>query len=152
MVVLDLIARDGLAIDIFTIDTGALPPATPPLIARVRKDYGLAIRTFAPWPDSVDAYIEQYELEWLRPPGEAQAAERAIRFLEPLTRALAKRRAWVTSRRSDAEAALDALHGLWAFSPLAGWSDAQVREYLHAHRVPYTEALPRVRIEALEAA
>ena len=37
MVVLDLIARDGLAIDIFTLDTGRLPKQTHNLIAEVRK-------------------------------------------------------------------------------------------------------------------
>ena len=43
MVVLDLIARDGLAIEIFTLDTGRLPRETHALIADVRKRYGLAI-------------------------------------------------------------------------------------------------------------
>ena len=63
MVVLDLIARDGLAIDVFTLDTGRLPQETHDLIAKVRHRYGLAIEVFTPWPDSVDSYVEQYGLD-----------------------------------------------------------------------------------------
>ena len=53
MVVLDLIARDGLGIEIFTLDTGRLPKETHALIADVRKRYGLKIDVYQPWPDSV---------------------------------------------------------------------------------------------------
>ncbi|MGZ5066321.1 MAG: phosphoadenosine phosphosulfate reductase domain-containing protein, partial [Usitatibacter sp.] len=60
MVILDLIARDGLAIGIFTLDTGRLPRETHDLIAEVRDRYGLDIDVFSPWPGSVDSYVEQY--------------------------------------------------------------------------------------------
>ena len=43
MVILDLIAHDGLAIDVFTLDTGRLPAETHQLIATVRKRYGIRI-------------------------------------------------------------------------------------------------------------
>jgi phosphoadenosine phosphosulfate reductase len=145
MVVLDILARDGLAIDLFTIDTGELSPQTHALIARVRKDYGLAIRMFAPWPESVDALVEQYGLE-------AGQASRAIRFDEPLTRALAKKRGWVTARRCGNDVSLDAMRGIWTFSPLAGWSQEDVREYLRANRVPWNGDLPPQRIALLEEA
>lgn len=145
MVVLDLVARDGLAIDIFTIDTGELSPRTHKLIARVRKDYGLAIRMLSPWPGSVDALIEQYGLE-------AGEASRAIRFEEPLTRALAKKRGWVTARRCANDVSLDAMRGIWTFSPLAGWSEEEILEYLRANRVPWNDEPPAKRIGVLEEA
>ena len=66
MVLLDLIARDGLGIPIFTLDTGRLPAETHNLIARVRKDYGIEINVYAPWPDSVAAYIAAHGLYRLR--------------------------------------------------------------------------------------
>src|ERR1700694_2522178 len=63
MVLLDLIARDGLAIDIFTLDTGRLPKQTHELIAQVRKRYGLEIEMVTPWPDSVQAFVEQHGID-----------------------------------------------------------------------------------------
>jgi phosphoadenosine phosphosulfate reductase len=116
MVVLDLIARDGLA-----------------------------IRMFAPWPESVDALVEQYGLE-------AGEASRALRFDEPLTRALAKKRGWVTARRAGNDVSLDAMRGIWTFGPLAGWSQEDVREYLRANRVPWNDDQPPQRIALLEEA
>ena len=59
MVVLDLIARDGLALPVFMLDTGRLPAETLALVARVRKQYGLDIATYQPWPGAVDAYVEE---------------------------------------------------------------------------------------------
>src|ERR1700741_3229145 len=59
MALLDLIARDGLAIDVFTIDTGRLPQETHRLTAEVPPRYGIAVEVFAPWPDSVDAFVAE---------------------------------------------------------------------------------------------
>ena len=145
MAVLDLIARDGLAIDTFFIDTGLLSPQTRALVTRVCRDYGLDVRTFAPWPGSVDALVEQYG-------DEAGEASRTIRFEEPLTRSLAKKRGWVTARRTGNDIALDAMRGIWTFSPLAGWSGEDVREYLVANHVPFNEDAPPLVVDALEEA
>ena len=149
MVVLDLVARDGLAIDLFVIDTGRLPPQTHGLIARVRRDYGLEIRHFYPWPGAIDAYLEQYGFD---EGVEAREAARAIRFDEPLGRALARKRGWITARRSGNDVSLDPMHGIWTFSPLAGWSDDDVRDYLRANRVPWNDDGRALRGALLEPA
>ena len=144
MVVLDLIARDGLAIGIFTLDTGRLPRETHELISRVRGHYGLAIREFSPWPESVDAYVQQYGRDGFYEGLEQRKACCGVRKVEPLRRALAKKRGWVTGLRREqsesraelAETALDPVLGIWKFSPLASWSHEDVWEYLRANRVP----------------
>ena len=145
MVVLDLIARDGLSIDIFTLDTGRLPRETLELVARVRKDYGLAIKVYAPWPESVDAFVGQHGLDGIYHGVEQRKACCAVRKGEPLRRALERKRAWVTGlRREQAEAhdgvtetAEDAALGLWKFSPLADWSGEDVWNYLRSNKVPW---------------
>jgi phosphoadenosine phosphosulfate reductase len=145
MVVLDLIARDGLAIGIFTLDTGRLPRETHDLIRRVRKQYGLAIDVFSPWPESVDAYVGEHGIDGFYDGVEQRQACCAVRKVEPLRRALARKRGWVTGLRREQsdtrgtleEAAHDPARNLWKFSPLADWSDADVWEYLRANRVPY---------------
>lgn len=145
MVVLDLIAHDGLAIDIFTLDTGRLPRETHALIADVRRLYGLAVETFSPWPGAVDAFVEQYGIDGFYDGVEQRKACCQVRKVEPLRRALAKKRGWITGlRREQAESrgglqevALDPIHGLWKFSPLAEWSGEEVWRYLRENRVPY---------------
>ena len=145
MVVLDLIARDGLAIATFTLDTGRLPRQTHELIAKVRRQYGLEIDVFAPWPDSVDGFVEQYGTDGFLDGVEQRQGCCAVRRAEPMRRALARKRGWITSLRREIaasgaellETALDPVHGLWKFSPLADWSHDEVWQYLRDNGVPF---------------
>jgi phosphoadenosine phosphosulfate reductase len=145
MVVLDLIAREGLGIPVFMLDTGRLPRETLALADRVRKAYGLDIRVVKPWPDSVDAHADQYGHDGLHDGPEARNACCSVRKAEPLRRALAGKKAWITGLRREQAASpaelepsnYDAAHRLWKFSPLADWSTADVWAYLTAHAVPY---------------
>ena len=147
MVLLDLIARDGLGISIFTLDTGRLPEETHDLIARVRKQYGIEVQVYAPWPDSVEAYVAQHGADGFYEGVEQRKACCNVRKVEPLKRALAGRRGWITglrreqaeSRAQVLEAERDPATGKWKFNPLADWSDADVWAYLRANRVPYNE-------------
>jgi len=145
MVLLDLIARDGLGIAIFTLDTGRLPAATHDLIARVRKHYGIEIEVYAPWPDSVEAYVEDHGIDGFYDGIEQRKACCNVRKVEPLRRALAGKRGWITglrreqadSRANLVEAERDIMTGKWKFSPLAEWSQADVWSYIRSNRVPY---------------
>ncbi len=145
MVVLDLIARDGLAISIFTLDTGRLPPETHELIATVRKHYGLEIGLYSPWPDSVDGFVAEHGHDGFYEGVEQRKACCAVRKVEPLRRALSGKRGWITGLRREqsetrtgvVETALDPVHGLWKFSPLADWTGDDVWTYLRANHVPY---------------
>jgi phosphoadenosine phosphosulfate reductase len=145
MVVLDLIARDGLGIEIFTLDTGRLPKETHALIANVRKRYGLSIQVYQPWPDSVEAFVEQHGVDGFYDGVEQRKACCTVRKVEPLRRALAKKKAWITGLRRDqadsraavSETELDPAHGIWKFSPLADWSEEDVWTYLRTNHVPY---------------
>jgi phosphoadenosine phosphosulfate reductase len=68
-----------------------------------------------------------------------------LRKVEPLKRAIAGKRAWVTGQRrgqSLTRTALpleewDAENGLHKFNPLAEWSGDEVWAYIRAHRVPH---------------
>ena len=145
MVILDLIARDGLAIEIFTIDTGRLPGQTHELIAQVRDRYGLDIDVYTPWPGSVDAYVEENGIDGFYEGVEQRKACCNVRKVEPLRRALARKRGWITglrreqadSRATIEEAARDPAFNIWKFNPLADWSEDDVWSYLHANNVPY---------------
>jgi len=145
MVLLDLIARDGLAIQIFTLDTGRLPRQTHALIEKVRKQYAIEIDVFSPWPDSVEAFVAEHGMDGFYDGVEQRKACCAVRKVEPLRRALAGKRGWITGLRREqsdtraviAESEYDPNWGLWKFSPLADWSDTEVWDYLHGNNVPY---------------
>lgn len=145
MVLLDLIARDGLAIDTFTLDTGRLPRETHALIDKVRRHYALDVKVYTPWPESVDAYVDENGIDGFYDGVEQRLGCCAVRKVEPLRRALAGRRGWVTGLRrsqSDHRAAIheadyDAGFGLWKFNPLADWSHDDVWSYLRENAVPW---------------
>ena len=145
MVVLDLIARDGLAIGIFTLDTGRLPRETHELMAKVRDRYGIGIDVYSPWPDSVQAYVEEHGIDGFYDGVDQRVACCNVRKVEPLRRALAGKRGWITGLRREQAASRavagevehDAVNGKWKFSPLVEWTNDDVWRYLRDNRVPY---------------
>jgi phosphoadenosine phosphosulfate reductase len=114
-------------------------------VARVRKHYGMDIEVFTPWPESVDAFVAEHGIDGFYDGVGQRKACCAIRKVEPLKRALAGRRGWITGLRREqsdtragiAEAGRDAATGKWKFNPLAEWSQADVWQYLRENRVPY---------------
>ena len=145
MVVLDMIARDRLPIDVFTLDTGRLPAETHALIAQARALYGISIDVFTPKPEGVEQYVARFGLDGFYESVEARKACCGVRKVEPLRRALAGRGAWITGLRREQSdtrtdvvpAAFDEAFGLWKYNPLADWSEADVWSYLREHEVPY---------------
>src|SRR2546428_6959658 len=60
MVLTDTIARAGLPIEIFVLDTGRLHGDTLSLIRETRKRYDIEISVYAPDPDAVAHYVAQH--------------------------------------------------------------------------------------------
>jgi phosphoadenylyl-sulfate reductase (thioredoxin) len=142
-VVTDLIARAGLPISLFTLDTGLLFPETYALWKRIEQKYGVSIA--ATTPDyTVD---EQAEREgpalWEREPD--RCCE--LRKMAPLRRTLANHDAWITAIRRDqtperANAPVvgwDGRFGLVKINPLVRWTFDEVRAYAAEHQVPYNQ-------------
>ena len=145
MVLLDLIAWEGLDISIFTLDTGRLPAQTHELIARVRQRYRLEIEVVTPREASVSAYVRRHGMDGFYEGVEQRKACCQVRKVEPLARALRGKKAWITglrreqadSRAAVEERAWDDAHGLWKYNPLAAWTEAEVWSYLRENGVPY---------------
>ncbi|MBL8397732.1 MAG: phosphoadenylyl-sulfate reductase [Candidatus Accumulibacter sp.] len=148
MVLTDLIVRDGLPIDIFSLDTGRLPPETYELIAAVQRHYGLIITLYYPCHERVEAYTRQNGINAFYESVELRKGCCQVRKVEPLQRALAGRKAWITGLRAQQAATRDGLPirsfdaangdgGLEKFNPLAEWSEREVWTYLRLNHVPY---------------
>lgn len=145
MVLTDMIFGDGLGIEVFTLDTGRLPDETYALLDAVAARYGKRLRVYFPRSDAVEEYVFAHGVNGFYRSVELRKACCRIRKVEPLERALAGKRAWVTglrraqsATRSDlAVESFDAVHGMMKFNPLAHWSEEEVWAYIRVHRVPY---------------
>ncbi len=145
MVLTDMIAREFRGIEIFTLDTGRLPQATQDLIIATREKYGLAVQAYTPEPEAVEHYVNTLGRDAFYESIENRKRCCGIRKVEPLKRALAGRKAWLTglrreqaiSRQNLDEYEFDDAHGLGKFNPLIDWSSDEVWAYIRAHGVPY---------------
>ncbi len=145
MVLTDLILRQGLAIEIFSLDTGRLPQETYTLMQDVQQHYGLKLRLYYPRHDLIEAYTRDHGINAFFESIELRRACCHARKVEPLARALAGKRAWITGLRAEQSATREALprrefdeaNGLEKFNPLADWSEREVWAYLRNHDVPY---------------
>lgn len=145
MVLTDLILRNQLNIGIFSLETGRLHAETLGMLDAVENTYGTAITLFKPEAAAVDAYIQQHGLNAFYDSVEMRKECCRIRKVEPLNRALAGNKAWVTGQRR-AQAATrtelavqedDIAHGMQKFNPLADWSEEDVWHYIRSNQVPY---------------
>jgi phosphoadenosine phosphosulfate reductase len=145
MVLTDLILKSALPIGIFSLDTGRLHAETLAVVDAVRDTYGYEIALFRPDPAAVEAYVSGKGLNAFYDGVDQRRECCHIRKVEPLGRALAGKRAWITGQRraqSATRATLavqedDPAHGMAKFNPLADWSEQDVWDYLRANKVPY---------------
>ncbi|MBS1228197.1 MAG: adenylylsulfate reductase, thioredoxin dependent [Proteobacteria bacterium] len=145
MVLTDLIVRDKLDIGIFSLDTGRLPLETYELIAKVKDHYGLALKLYYPRHDLVETYTREHGINAFYESVELRKGCCFARKVEPLQRALAGNKAWVTGLRAQQSATREGLparsfddgNGLEKFNPLADWSEKEVWAYIKLNEVPY---------------
>ncbi|MBU3694674.1 MAG: phosphoadenylyl-sulfate reductase [Rhodocyclaceae bacterium] len=145
MVLTDLILTHGLGIDMFSLDTGRLPPETYTLMADVEARYSTRLKVFFPETTAVEDYVREHGINAFYGSVERRKACCRIRKVEPLKRALTGREAWITGLRAAqsatrTELALrehDASFGIAKFNPLAAWSEPEVWAYIRIHNVPY---------------
>ncbi|MGH8806917.1 MAG: phosphoadenylyl-sulfate reductase [Noviherbaspirillum sp.] len=145
MVLTDMILRAKLPITIFTLETGRLHKETLGMVDRIRETYGYDLRLYKPEQAAVDAYVQQNGLNAFYDSVEMRKECCRIRKVEPLNRALAGNKAWVTGQRraqstTRAELAVqedDPAHGMIKFNPLADWSEEDVWNYIRSNQVPY---------------
>jgi phosphoadenosine phosphosulfate reductase len=145
MVLTDMILKAKLPIGIFSLETGRLHQETLAVLDKVKTRYDHDITLYRPQPEAVAAYVEQNGLNAFYNSVEMRRECCRIRKVEPLGRALAGNKAWVTGQRraqSTTRAELhvqeeDAAHGMTKFNPLADWSEEDVWAYIRANDVPY---------------
>jgi len=144
MVITDLIASHGLPIAQATLQTGRLHAQTLALIPRIEQHCGVQVEQWAPPQEQVVQFVGRHGAMAMRDSIELRKACCALRKLEPLSRALAGRTAWIAGLRREqsgarAEVPFNSIdeHGREKVSPLADWSQQDVWHYIATHDVPY---------------
>lgn len=144
MVITDLIARHKLPIAIGTLETGKLHAETVALIGRIEQHYRLKVEVYQPKHQAVVHFVKQNGEEPMYKSLELRKACCGLRKLEPLSRMLADRSAWITGLRreqSDARGEVpfedrdDA--GRAKLNVLADWTWNDVWHYIASNDVPY---------------
>ena len=144
MVITDAIARLGLPIDVFTLDTGRLHAETVEMIDKVRAHYGIDLKVYKPNEAVASAHVGLLGANSFYEGVAQRKLCCAIRKVEPLGRALEGRDAWITGQRRDqavtrgtlAEVEADTDRGMQKYNPLALWTWDEISDYAKRFNVP----------------
>jgi phosphoadenosine phosphosulfate reductase len=158
MVLTDLIARHGINVAIGTLETGKLHEQTVALIPRIEQRYGLTVEVYRPEADAVIHFVKIHGERAMYESIELRKGCCGIRKLEPLSRMLADRSAWVTglrreqsNNRGDVPFVEADDKGRTKYNPLADWTWNDIWHYIALHQVPYNplhdEFMPSIGCE-----
>ncbi|HEX5538919.1 MAG TPA: phosphoadenylyl-sulfate reductase [Methylophilaceae bacterium] len=147
MVLTDIMLREQLPIEIFSLDTGRLPAETYDLIAEVERTYNTRLKIFFPRSDSVEAYVRSNGINAFYESIDLRKACCHMRKVEPLGRALKGKKAWITGMRAQQSATrtdlpvrqFDQANNLEKLNPLSDWSEQETWAYIRMHGVPYNK-------------
>jgi len=144
-VITDMIFSKAIPIDVFTLDTGRLFPETYSVWSKTLSRYNRPIQVY--YPDR--ALLEQ--LVGAKGPNSFYESVDnrkeccGIRKVEPLNRALAGKKIWVTGIRADQSQnreqmnwiEWDEVHQLVKVHPIFFWGLEEVKQYIKENNVPY---------------
>jgi phosphoadenosine phosphosulfate reductase len=144
-VITDMVLGQGLGIEIFTLDTGRLFNETYLTLHKTNTRYNTTIRVYAPRTEAVEELVSSKGPMSFYESVENRKECCYIRKVEPLNRALAGAKVWVTGIRAEQSNNRQAMtplewdseRQLYKFHPLLDWSLDDVKTYLTTHRVPY---------------
>jgi phosphoadenosine phosphosulfate reductase len=143
VVITHLINVMGLDIPVFVLDTGMLHSETLDLLERTRATSRARVEVFQPAPESVVHFVKREGKDPMYRSVELRKACCHIRKVEPLERALAGQRAWITGLRREQSSAraevplIDESDARIKLNPLANWTWGDVWQYIKLNRVDY---------------
>jgi phosphoadenosine phosphosulfate reductase len=147
VVITHLINRLQLDIPVFVLETGMLHPQTLELLERTQANSRAPVNVYRPAQESVVHFVGREGKDAMYRSIELRKACCHIRKVEPLERALAGKKAWITGLRREQSAAraevplIDSADqektGRVKLNPLADWTWGDVWHYIKLHGVDY---------------
>jgi len=143
-VLTDLIFKNALPVNIFTIDTGRLFNEIYELIQVTEARYQQSIKVYFPETGEVEALVKEHGINCFYQSTELRKKCCNIRKVVPLKRALKDVKVWVTGLRSGQSEnrhtlqllEWDHVHQVIKYNPLANWSIEEVLKYVDEYTVP----------------
>lgn len=136
----------GIALPVFTLDTGLLFPETIALKERLESFFGITIESVIPKTTLQEQALEFGGALWERRPDTCCT----IRKVEPLRERLQSLSVWITGVRQEQGASrqgagilerylFDPLRDRYILklNPMKAWRREAVWDYIHAHGIPY---------------
>lgn len=146
VLIADMIARLGLNITVFVLDTGKLHSETLTLLTMLLQHYPtLTLRCYQPQAEAAEAFEREYGMQSIYESLQQRQLCCYIRKVEPLNRALAGADAWLSGQRREQSANRrhlplveeDKQHGITKYNPIADWSEEAVWAYTKTHDLPF---------------
>ena len=144
-VITHMIFTNDLPIKVFTLETGRLFPETYYVWNRTMEMYCKPIHAYYPNNELLEQMVNAKGPSSFYESVENRKECCGIRNVEPLNRALAGNKCWVTGiraeqstdRQSMGNLEWDEQHNLIKFHPIFDWALDRVKEYIRVHNVPY---------------
>ena len=144
-VLTDIIARNKVGVNIFTIDTGRLFPETYELIQVTEARYNKRIEVYFPDVINVEALVKEHGINCFYESVDLRKKCCHVRKVMPLRRALQDVKVWVTGlrasqsdNRNDMKAVQwDSTYNVIKYNPLLNWEMEDVLKYIREKTVPY---------------
>jgi phosphoadenosine phosphosulfate reductase len=143
VVITHLVNALELDVPVFVLETGALHAETLALLERTRASSRAPVEVYQPVNEAVVQFVGREGKEAMYRSIELRKACCQLRKMEPLERALAGQKAWITGLRREQSNAraevplVDTSGPRVKFNPLANWSWGDVWHYIGANQVDY---------------
>ncbi|RYF85036.1 MAG: phosphoadenylyl-sulfate reductase [Chitinophagaceae bacterium] len=144
-VITDIIHSNHLPVTIFTLDTGRLFPETYAVWNSTIEKYKQDIKVFYPKAELIEPFMQATGPNSFYASVENRKMCCNIRKVEPLQRALAGNKVWVTGMRAEHSAARhdlrpvewDEVNQVIKYHPLLHWSTQEVAAHIATYNIPY---------------
>lgn len=142
-VITDMIFKNQLPIQVFTLDTGRLFYEHYELLANNNSKYKTRTQVYFPEPSDVEQFVNEKGINAFYHSMEHRKECCYIRKVKPLNRALESATVWITGLRAEQSEnrghmpvlEWDEERQLYKYNPLMHWSYQDVLDYLQNHRV-----------------
>jgi len=143
VVITHLINALQLDIPVFVLETGALHAETLDLLQRTQATSRAPVEVYRPVQEQVVQFVAREGQDAMYRSIELRKSCCGIRKMEPLSRALAGQKAWITGLRREQSNAraevplVDTSEARTKINPLANWSWGDVWHYIGENQVDY---------------
>lgn len=139
------ILKNNLAVSIFTLDTGRLFAETYSVWSSTNERYSTSVKAYYPRHDLLEKFVAAKGPNSFYESVENRKDCCYIRKVEPLQRALAGNKIWITGLRAEHSAGRNDLQQVeWdetnqviKYHPLLHWTTEEVKAVIQQHNIPY---------------